>query len=683
MISQRPSPRRILRLAAILVAGIVLIKVSLAFIFSRQLHATVVDLQQYEPSIENIPLVRRELRQANSQLYALQSALWPFQHVAIALRHGGVIANEAAVSAYTLNATSDLLNAVVLLDNVYEPILRQLDQSVTGEQLLEQLSDLSEQHATELDTINQHIMDADAALSQITVVRNRQLREIVEQLTAAQQVLEQVGFVTDALPTLLGTQKPHHILILLQNADELRATGGFITASAYLTIEDGKIAEQSILVSTDPAIDRFGERLYAPPPEPMAQYMKLRLWLFRDANWSPDYPVAATQAATLYTYGRDVPVDTVVAIDQYTLKALLAFTGDIELDDGRVISAENIIDLMHDSWLSYRAEDYRLRKAFIADLAPLLLSAFMEQLSAEKLPTLIETIQEIGREKQLLLYSNQPVLQQLWESANWDGAIDLTVGDYLYPVSTNLGYNKSDLNMFRTLNYHVSLQELENPYGKLTLTFTNQGNATAGLCRTGEFVQLSSYVQQATDCNVNYLRLYLPDNSEMASVPTYSLPDAIRWIENPTAGLVRKLPDERGKSVFAALVVTPPQVTTAGEYLYRLQPSAIFHLKSADTLAYRLTVPKQPGTRATTTRISIDLPPDLTVQAVSPTPIVGNANVISYELLLEEDLEIEVIFNLTKTQLASIERLLQSSNSIPPQRHPRIVPTQLPVPIEP
>ncbi len=46
-----------------------------------------------------------------------------------------------------------------------------------------------------------------------------------------------------ALPSILGATQdgPKTYLLLVQNEDELRPTGGFITASGNLVIQDGKV----------------------------------------------------------------------------------------------------------------------------------------------------------------------------------------------------------------------------------------------------------------------------------------------------------------------------------------------------------------------------------------------------------------------------------------------------------
>ena len=49
--------------------------------------------------------------------------------------------------------------------------------------------------------------------------------------------------LAQALPSLLGADKPAEYLLLAQNPDELRATGGFIGAVGVLTLDQGRPGE--------------------------------------------------------------------------------------------------------------------------------------------------------------------------------------------------------------------------------------------------------------------------------------------------------------------------------------------------------------------------------------------------------------------------------------------------------
>ena len=66
------------------------------------------------------------------------------------------------------------------------------------------------------------------------------------------------------LPALLGVDGPRRYLILAQNEDELRATGGFLTGAGVVTVENGRIAELSFMTPTSWMTTRTSPKTHHP-----------------------------------------------------------------------------------------------------------------------------------------------------------------------------------------------------------------------------------------------------------------------------------------------------------------------------------------------------------------------------------------------------------------------------------
>jgi len=135
--------------------------------------------------------------------------------------------------------------------------------------------------------------------------------------------------LTGVAPQLLGADRPRTYLLLFQNEDELRATGGFVSAVGRATIDAGKII--SLTVEDSYAVDDFTTP-YPDAPAPMLDYMGIDLWVLRDSNWSPDFPVAARQAISLYTQTRGGTIDGVIALNQQVVEALVDGLGPLTID---------------------------------------------------------------------------------------------------------------------------------------------------------------------------------------------------------------------------------------------------------------------------------------------------------------------------------------------------------------
>ncbi|NIV30646.1 MAG: DUF4012 domain-containing protein, partial [Anaerolineae bacterium] len=118
-------------------------------------------------------------------------------------------------------------------------------------------------------------------------------------------------------PELLGADGPRTYLILAQNDDERRPTGGWISGLGLVTVEQGKISDVSFSDSW------MVDNLQVPheiPPESMYRTLWAEIWLFRDANWSPDFPTAAQVAESILQRDQGIAVDGVIAVDQRALQ---------------------------------------------------------------------------------------------------------------------------------------------------------------------------------------------------------------------------------------------------------------------------------------------------------------------------------------------------------------------------
>ena len=142
--------------------------------------------------------------------------------------------------------------------------------------------------------------------------------------------LARVGLGAAAVaPPLLGEDGPVTYMLLAQNSDELRASGGFISTISLLTLERGKLGE--LVVKDSYAYDHFTvDHPFA--PEPMQRHMGIILWTTRDGNWSPDFPTTARDVESLFHLEHSLPLDGVLAFDLAAVQILVQAIGPIKLD---------------------------------------------------------------------------------------------------------------------------------------------------------------------------------------------------------------------------------------------------------------------------------------------------------------------------------------------------------------
>jgi len=233
-------------------------------------------------------------------------------------------------------------------------------------------------------------------------------------------------------PRLMGAtdEGPKTYLVLVQNEDELRPTGGFITAAGTLLVRDGRISNLDFQNSGN--FDDW-TKPYPVAPWQLRQYMNSPVLIFRDTNWFTDYPTAALYAEYLYSYISDHSVDGVIAFDQQVLVDFLAVTGPIELEDvAYPIDASNVVAYMRASKTPTAEEvaspDWN-NKAFINKISRALISRiFSGDVQWEQLSSLL--IQALD-ERHLMIQLDSPTMTTFLADRHWDGSVLAVDGDFL------------------------------------------------------------------------------------------------------------------------------------------------------------------------------------------------------------------------------------------------------------
>ena len=149
------------------------------------------------------------------------------------------------------------------------------------------------------------------------------------------------------------------------------------------------------------------------PPAPLRQYLlKDFSWNLAVSNWSPDFPTSAAEAQRFFELGGGFPVDGVIGINVSTLERLLEVTGPVTVPQFDVtVTSENAFDVTAEH-TRVPFEPQGDRKEFVALLADEVLERVLRPAPGMWSP-LVDAIQDLGDEKNLLLYSHDPGQQEL------------------------------------------------------------------------------------------------------------------------------------------------------------------------------------------------------------------------------------------------------------------------------
>lgn len=389
---------------------------------------------------------------------------------------------------------------------------------------------------------------------------------------------------------LLGQK---NTLVLLQNNNELRATGGFIGTIGSAKLEDGSINYLNIKSVYD-YDGQLKEKIL--PPQPIFA-VNDRLFL-RDSNWFVNFPESAKIISNFFEKEGGETPDLIIAITPEIILNMLERTGPITLAKQNItLSKENFIEQTQiETSLNYD-KSLNQPKQFLADFFPILMQKLAD---SGGLMSFLDIIQSNLTNKNILLYSRNPDLETSINKFNWGGEVKETDRDYLSINSSNLGGTKTDASIQRTANLKTAIASNGTITNTLELTVNNPNFDT----------QLF---------NKSFIRVLVPKGSKLLASSGFSndvklpsvsennyQPDSriMAWqnqvSQNTTSGIYTG--QEAGKTWFGNWINLPANTSRTIQLTYELP----FKLSALDR--YSLLVQKQSGM----TNLHIDTEIDFT-----------------------------------------------------------------------
>lgn len=376
-------------------------------------------------------------------------------------------------------------------------------------------------------------------------------------LPLAVESLRQLQESADFGAKVLGDNELKRYLLIFQNDNELRATGGFMGSYALVDFKGGKI--EKIVLPAGGTYDTrrdFNELLA--PPQPL-QLINSR-WEFQDSNWWPDFPTSAKNMKFFYEKAGNPTVDGVFAINSSFFGELLKITGPIALPEyGKTITAANFESELQKS-IELEAKEKNKPKKILTEMAPLVLEKLMAT-GPDQIFNLAETISSGLERKDIQLYLTAPDLQSFVAKNNWSGELAKSSGDYLAVNATNIGGGKTDEVIKQKIYHRTEITPEGKVLDKLLIERRHIGP-------TDEiFTNLA---------NNSYLRVYVPLGSKLVTAAGFdgfpadkfkTIDEKLKYkpelqAENsaavdPSSGT--KVYEENGKTVFANWSVLAPQ----------------------------------------------------------------------------------------------------------------------------
>ncbi len=536
---------------------------------------------------ENLDQVQKALSQTQNSVRNLENSLNLMFWIEYIPFFGGYysdIKHLVKASGYELDAAGKIVNDIV----PYKNELGLTGQTTTGQDRIAQIVKILDKMLPSFDKITPDLRKARQEVEDINTekypekFRSQVLRKRLEEaknfIIAFDIIASDNRAAIEVLPEALGGLKPKSYLLIFQNDKELRATGGFMTAYAFLYLDKGHLSTTS---SDD--IYRLDEKLLKvclnkicplTPPDPIVKYLpetsgKPRLaWSMRDSNLSPDLPTSAADFERMYTLlGEGTNFDGIITIDTQVVEELINLTGPIDIfgtnysskTDKRCNCPNVIYELEHYAEIASQGEADR--KAIVGTLMQQLLAKVLGT-SPSRLPDFIDTGVKLANGKHVMFYMHDQKIQQALSKLNWTGEIKNAEGDYLHINDSNFAGGKSNMYVDEKVTYNIKIDSEGNAKNEVTVEYKNP----------------QPYNTWLNAILRDYVRLYVPLGSKL--VFSKGSDDPISVVED------KKL----NKTYFEAFITVRPQNARLLNFEYSL-PNKV------TGKTYSLLIQKQPGSK--------------------------------------------------------------------------------------
>jgi hypothetical protein len=400
-------------------------------------------------------------------------------------------------------------------------------------------------------------------------------------------------------------------LVLFQNNNELRPTGGFISTYGVLKFSHGVYSGLDFY-------DVYGgvdAHPYVEPPLVLSTLLENEDYkghTFRDANYDPDFRLSADELIKFYGMTKpDEKIDGVIAADFTFLENLVALYEPMEVD-GYSLTKDNLFETLTTvaSDIDRHNEDALQNRKNIT--TPLVKSIIKKTLILPwRIGTALDTLAQGFKEKHVLAAFERSGIQSSFHMRGWDGALPQSdMGDALAVNEGNYGGMKSDRYLTRDVEYELNVTNRRDVLGNpvvnavVTITLTHEGNYNVPM--SGPYT--------------GYLRVMIPIGSDIVEGATVT-------------------EEREDVYVLGELVELNPGESVTYSYSYEL-PEYVWNDST-----YYLHLHKQPGTNADRYRVIVHAPDGMGL--VAPLFTV-HENLGTYDTFLDTDQNLQ--FSLTSDE---------------------------------
>lgn len=522
--------------------------------------------------------------------------------------------NEIATAVAHAQRAQNVITPLSFLTFGKIPILRAWQLTLEIPQQAQNLVDTTYQLAptanTEQKTLTTLIFPVETLKNTLT-----ELSELLNHIPLPQKYAAKVTLLhslTDILETVYTTVQKLSTgtttwVVLLQNTDELRATGGFAGSYALITIKDGTI-EPPVIEDIYDADGQFTG--YVAAPAGIREYTSSNNGLrLPDANWYPEFAQSAQTMLQFFALGNKRSLSGMGAINLNVIEDLLRVTGPLYIPDyNATVNADTLHQVLREERDNFFAGS--IQKKHLLSLTFSILQEKIATLGADQKRMLVAALIERIKTKDIQLYAIDSQLQNtLTQNGLSPALIPGKFTNYLTTqentckavqcpqlllslIESNVGINKVNRSIERTVTLtQKSDQELSV---KVEFHNTALANDSTLLSKKTELPQ-PFRILTAQNGYANYQRIITSPDLEVSHIQVANAPIT------PTAEQYTTPAGVRVDSAGFLLTVLPESKTTL-EFTLKLHKSAgalsdyslfIFKQSGLTPPLYSVTTPSQ------------------------------------------------------------------------------------------
>lgn len=433
--------------------------------------------------------------------------------------------------------------------------------------------------------------------------------------------------VFNNLPEISGIGKEKNYLLLFQNNNELRSTGGFIGSFGIIKLKDGEMKD--FFIDDVYKLDKkYAEAVnsgltpYIEPPFPMDP-KSTGNWALRDSNLNPNFPESAKTISDFYekevrfSEDKKYPekIDGIITITPTVLEEILSIIGPTTLEEyGLTIDSNNLLETIQ---IEVEAgQDKQKGKNPKEGILSLLKNKILEKISLlgseENKKILFSVINKLD-EKHILLYFNNQEMEGLIKKLNWAGEIKTSTDqDFLMVINNNFGGGKSSLKISELIEQQIKIDDDGSIIKKVDITREHTSDYYMKY-----FDPWSKQEMWLIGVNSNYMKIYVPKGSILLE----------------SSGTENKIDilEENSKTVFGSNFSLSPKQKKTISISYKLP----FKIKKEDIMEYSLYLEKQPGSLNSLVTTKIELPNKTKIESSNLKKENTNTLSLSGDLLLD------------------------------------------------